>query len=62
MHPTIFMAVRFDMQLQMQKFEPATFYTFQNRAEITGPRIDINKIPQAGKDLGMIFWFKSMNL
>lgn len=46
----------------MQKFEAATFYTFQNRAEITGPRIDINKIPQASKDLGTIFRFKSTNL
>lgn len=43
---------------QKQKFGPGTFYTFQNRVEITGPRI---AIPQAGKDLDMILWFKSMN-
>lgn len=59
MHPTIFIVVCFDMWLQMQnrnkKFWSGNFYTFQNKVEITVPRIDINKIAQAGKDLDMIY-------
>lgn len=45
---------------QNKKFWSGNFYTFQNRVEFTGPNIDINKIAQAGKDLNMILWFKSV--
>lgn len=66
MHITIFIVVCFDMWLQMQnrrkKVWSGNFYAFQNRVEITGPNIDIDKIAQAGKDLDMILGFKSINL
>lgn len=51
-----------DAKQKKKKIWSANFYAFQNRVEITGPNIDIDKIAQAGKELDMILGFKSINL
>lgn len=49
------------MQNRNKKVGPGVFYNLQNRVEITAPRTDTNKTPQAGENLDTILWFESMN-